>query len=169
MVFVSPGGLEVGEEAGVSQAGVGVSWGRSVSFLGRVSAARFHRRRCGRRCSRQLPPSARSRPLQRRLLCAENILLLGKQLHKGRATGRVRQDVQLPLQGPSRARRALKAQTAATNAKVVCRRQAPGPVSAGRFNLLLQEGRAQGPRRAAVPQTHALITSQERLERARLP
>ena len=54
--FVSPGGLEVGEKVGVSQAGVGVSYGCSISFLGRVSSVRIHWRCCSRAAAGWFPP-----------------------------------------------------------------------------------------------------------------
>lgn len=58
-----------------------------------------------RRFSRPAPSSlcAQSCSLQPPLLCAENILPRRDRRHKGRATGRMQQVVQLPLQGPSRA------------------------------------------------------------------
>lgn len=91
--------------------GGGESWGEpswSLGFLGTLhwfpgqgEQLVFPRELVRPALRGQLPPSLCPKlSFQRLLLCAENMLLLSKQLHKGRAPGHVRHEVQWPLQGP---------------------------------------------------------------------
>lgn len=111
-----------------------------MSVLGGVSGVRWSWG--GGAAAGGLPPSPpEAAPLQRRLLCAENILLGRERRHKGRATGRVLLDVPLPLRAPSGARRVPKTRAAAINIKVICRRKDPGRISAGCFSSSFCSGR----------------------------
>lgn len=128
-----------------------------MSVVGGVSGVRVRWSWGGGAAAGGLPPSPpEAAPLQRRLLCAENILLGRERRHKGRATGPVLLDVPLPLPGTERSQESAE-NTGSCN-KYQSHLQEGGPREdlsrVFQFKLLLREGRTQCPEWSAVPQTH---------------